>query len=194
MRNSSKNAPNHCSVFRPCNYSREIRVRFLNFGQLHSLSILSTFRQGPSWTDGASVYGGQTRRQAPIFQRAFSRSIVCNVASDLLKKMYCAFLKKFIFYRHLLSIIVWDFFRSLFCEYLPRYRVIYSTVTASSTVSLWCWHSVLTLSIMTRASAVRPANASEMWVSIEQIFLIVLSSWSFWVAYNYKRKCVILKL
>lgn len=36
-------------------------------------------------------------------------------------------------------------------------RVIYSTVTGSSTVKRWLWHSIRALSIKTRPSAVSPA-------------------------------------
>ena len=48
---------------------------------------------------------------------------------------------------------------------LPRDLVMYSTVTASSTVSRCCWHSVRARSIITRASAVKPAKARAMWLS-----------------------------
>ena len=37
-------------------------------------------------------------------------------------------------------------------------RVMYSTETGSSTVSLWLWHSMRALSMRTRPSAVRPAH------------------------------------
>lgn len=36
--------------------------------------------------------------------------------------------------------------------------VMYSTVTGSSTVRRWLWHSTLALSIRTRPSAVRPGQ------------------------------------
>lgn len=44
--------------------------------------------------------------------------------------------------------------------------VMYSTVTGSSTVSLWLWHSTRALSIKTRPSAVRPSYANEHRTSL----------------------------
>ena len=40
--------------------------------------------------------------------------------------------------------------------------VIYSTVTGSSTVSRWLWHSTRALSMRTRPSALRPTDIHEM--------------------------------
>lgn len=57
--------------------------------------------------------------------------------------------------------------------------VMYSKLTRSSTVSLCDWHSILARSIRILASAVKPANAINTWLSMEQIFLMVLSTWSF---------------
>ena len=47
--------------------------------------------------------------------------------------------------------------------------VIYSTVTGSSTVNRWLWHSIRALSIRTRPSAVRPNKL----VRLRQCFITV---------------------
>lgn len=77
---------------------------------------------------------------------------------------------------------------------------MYSTVTGSSTVSLWLWHCTRAMFTSTRASAVnpwrgigvikegdtcrkgknhKPANARQTWSSMEHIFRTVRASWSF---------------
>lgn len=74
--------------------------------------------------------------------------------------------------------------------------VIYSTVTGSSTVKRWLWHSIRALSINTRPSAVRPrnlyqysrlrnkdvchtpANARQTWSSSMTTLRTVRGSWS----------------
>lgn len=66
-----------------------------------------------------------------------------------------------------------------FCFSWAINLVMYSRLTRSSTVSLCDWHSILARSIKILASAVRPANATNTWLSMEQIFLIVLSTCSF---------------
>ncbi len=53
-------------------------------------------------------------------------------------------------------------------------RVMYSTVTGSSTVRRWLWHSTRARFTSTRASAVRPANANETWSSSLSILRTVL--------------------
>jgi len=51
-------------------------------------------------------------------------------------------------------------------------RVIYSTVTGSSTVRRWLWHSTLALSISTRPSAVRPwKNHRKLFQQIDGVGL-----------------------
>jgi len=49
------------------------------------------------------------------------------------------------------------FGRTVTCFTVAMYRVMYSTVTGSSTVRRWLWHSILALLTMMRASAVSPA-------------------------------------
>lgn len=49
------------------------------------------------------------------------------------------------------------------CFMLEMKRVMYSTVTGSSTVSLWLWHSVRARSTMILASAVRPVQSFTYW-------------------------------
>ena len=44
------------------------------------------------------------------------------------------------------------------CFSCAMWRVMYSTVTGSSTVNLWLWHSILARLIKIRASAVKPAK------------------------------------
>lgn len=56
------------------------------------------------------------------------------------------------------------------------YRVMYSSVTGSSTLNLWLWHSTWARLIRMRASAVSPAKAITTWLSNRQIFRTVRSS------------------
>lgn len=51
-----------------------------------------------------------------------------------------------------------SWWKVLTCLRLEMYRVMYSTVTGSSTVSLWLWHSTWALFITILASAVSPVN------------------------------------
>lgn len=53
---------------------------------------------------------------------------------------------------------------------------MYSSVTGSSTLSLWLWHSTWARLIKIRASAVKPAKAITTWLSNKQIFRTVRSS------------------
>ena len=70
------------------------------------------------------------------------------------------------------------------CVYLcctpAMYLVMYSMVTASSTVRRCDWASIRALSIRMRASALRPAKARQTWLSTRPIFDGVMRvSWSF---------------
>jgi hypothetical protein len=63
----------------------------------------------------------------------------------------------------------------LTCFSVAMKRVIYSTVTGSSTVSLWLWHSTRALFITTRASAVSPIDTVKTLqecISYNTVFLV----------------------